>query len=107
LEGRVDGSHQPRGHRPRSEAGATSFALSEAAEPQLLAATAGARSHDRLADLRRAIAVLEGHAVRCDVAALGDRAQEVRHLAYDGVSPPDDVTRRPPEIHERMVRLRH
>src|SRR5947208_14870521 len=73
----------------------------------MLAPSVGARSNDRLADLRRAIAVLEGGAVRCDVVALGDRAQEVMHLVYEGVSPPDDVTRRPPEIHERMVRLGH
>src|SRR5436309_16027212 len=29
------------------------------------------------------------------------------HLVYEGTSPADDVPRRPPEIHERMVRLRH
>ena len=76
-------------------------------ERQLLAATAGARSHDRIADLRRAIAVLERCAVRCDVAAVGDRLQEVMHLVHEGLSPADDVPRRPPEIHERMVCLRH
>src|SRR6059058_5881688 len=29
------------------------------------------------------------------------------HLVHEGISPADDVPRRPPEIHERMVRLRH
>src|SRR3954463_9121306 len=80
-------------------------AVGQAAEGQLLAATAGARAHDRLADLRRAIAVLERRAVRCDVAVLGDRAQEVMHLVHERISPSDDVPGRPPEIHERMVRL--
>src|SRR6267378_8604815 len=28
-------------------------------------------------------------------------------LVHEGVPPPDDVSRRPPEVHERMVRLRH
>src|SRR5438132_3071557 len=29
------------------------------------------------------------------------------HLVYEGIAPPKDVSRRPPEVHERMVRLRH
>src|SRR6266550_1512404 len=29
------------------------------------------------------------------------------YLVHEGVSPADDVPRRPPEIHEGMVRLRH
>src|SRR5437879_9995095 len=29
------------------------------------------------------------------------------HLVHEGISPADDVPGRPPEIHERMVRLRH
>src|SRR3954454_19899644 len=76
-------------------------------ERQLLPATGGAGAHDRLADLRRSIAVLEGRAVRRDVAVVGDRAEEVMHLVHEGVSPPDDVARRPPEVHEGMVRLCH
>src|SRR5919201_2832341 len=73
----------------------------------MLAASARARSDDRLTDLRRAIAVLERRAVRCDVAAVGDRRQEVMHLVHERVAPADDVSRRPPEVHERMVRLGH
>src|SRR2546423_7180836 len=92
--------------RSRSTA-ARALISREAAERQLLAPTAGARSHDRLADLRRAIAVLERRAVRCDVAVVGDRAQEVMHLVHERIAPSDDVPRRPPEVHERMVRLRH
>src|SRR6266849_2434590 len=29
------------------------------------------------------------------------------YLVHEGISPADDVPGRPPEIHERMVRLRH
>src|SRR5437879_11697114 len=29
------------------------------------------------------------------------------HLVYEGIAPPKDVSRRPPEVHERMVRLRN
>src|SRR5512132_817051 len=29
------------------------------------------------------------------------------HLVYERISPPDDVPRRPPELHERMVCLRY
>src|SRR5215212_8398153 len=84
-----------------------SFALGQAAKRQLFAATAGARSHDRLADLRRAVAVLERRAVRSDVGVVGNRTQEVMHLVDEGISPADDVPGRPPEIHEGMVRLSH
>src|SRR5438477_11674624 len=93
--------------RSRSTAATALISLVQATECQLLAATAGARSHDCLADLRRAIAVLECRAVRCEVAAVGDRAQEVVHLVHEGIPPADDVPRRPPEVHERMIRLRH
>src|SRR3954451_21624731 len=93
---------RPNRQRRRS---ARRRAVGQAAEGQLLAATAGARAYDRLADLRRAIAVLERRAVRCDVAVLGDRAQEVMHLVHERIPPSDYVPGWPPEIHERMARL--
>src|ERR687887_561126 len=78
---------------------------SQASERHVLAATARARTNDCLADLRRAVAVLERRAVRCEVAAVGDRTQEVMHLVHEGIAPADDVSGRPPEVHEGMVRL--
>src|SRR4029079_17359063 len=50
---------------------------SDGPERELLAAAAGARPHDCVTDLGRAVAVLERCAVRRDVAAVGDRPQEV------------------------------
>ena len=45
--------------------------------------------------------------MRCEVAVVGDRAQEVMQLVHERISPADDVPGRPPKIHERMARLRH
>src|SRR5262245_45920294 len=93
---RQRGGHA-RSRRPRS--------FGQGAERQLLAVSAGARADDGFADLRRAIAVLERRTVWCDVSVVADRTQEVMHLVDEGISPADDVPRRPPEIHERVVRL--
>ena len=70
------------------------------------AAAALARADDRVAHLGGAVAVLEGRAVRSDVRVLRDRAKEVERLVGERVAPADDVARRPPEIPERVVRLR-
>src|SRR5215813_8852622 len=43
--------------------------------------------------------------MRCDVTVVRDCAQKVMHLVHEGVSPADDVSRWPPEVHERMVLL--
>ena len=75
----------------------------EIAGTDRLALPALARAHDRVADLRRAVAVLEGRAMRCDVRVPRDRRQEVVELVDERVAPADDVAGRPPVLPEGMV----
>src|SRR6478609_5237526 len=67
---------------------------------------AGARvvaAQHRVADLRGAVPVLEGRAVRPDLRVLADRREEVVDLVDEGVLPPDHVALRPPVLPERVV----
>src|SRR6266571_3602253 len=66
----------------------------------------GRRAHDRVADLGAAISILEGRAMRSDRVLACNRLEQVRQLVRERVSPADDVAWRPPEAHERMLRLR-
>src|SRR5712691_6134523 len=65
-----------------------------------------ARADDRVADLGRAVAVLEGRTVGANLGVAGDRRQEVVQLVDEGVSPTDDVAWRPPVLRERVIGLR-
>ena len=67
---------------------------------------AAGRAHDGVADLRGAIAVLEGRSVRGHVRVLADGAQQVMDLVNKGMLPADDVAVGPPVRDERMVPLR-
>src|SRR5262245_57885073 len=78
---------------------------SEGTVGELLALAALPRADDRVADLCRPIAVLEGGAVRRDVGIVGDRPEQVVELVHERVAPADDVAGRPPELPERMVGL--
>ena len=78
---------------------------SDSAVRDRLPAAGLARADDRVADLGRAIPVLEGRTVRRDVAVAGDRGEQVVDLVDEGVLPADDVPVRPPPLPEGVVCL--
>src|SRR6478735_2567249 len=73
---------------------------------RLARAIVGGAQH-RVADLRGAVAVLEGRAVRPDLRVLADRREEVVDLVDERVLPADHVPLRPPVLPEGMVGLGH
>src|SRR5215212_1648118 len=64
-----------------------------------------AAPHDCVADLRSAVAVLEGRTVRRDVGVVRDRTEEVMQLVHERFAPADDVPWRPPMLPPRMLHL--
>src|SRR5207244_3438735 len=71
-----------------------------------LSFSALARTDDSVADLGRAVTVLEGSSVGRHLGVAGDGGQDVVQLVNEGVSPADDVARRPPVLRERVIGLR-
>src|SRR5215207_5341809 len=65
------------------------------------------RPQHRVADLRRAVAVLQRRPVRRDVGVVPDRREQVVQLVHERVLPADHVPLRPPMLPERVVGLGH
>src|SRR5579862_102137 len=65
------------------------------------------RRHDRVGDDCGAAAVLEARLPRGHRASLENGGEEVAPLVHHRVLPPEDVARRPPEVEERVVGIRH
>src|SRR6266550_1493630 len=66
----------------------------------------GPRARDHVADFGTAISIFERRAMWSDRVLASNSLEQVRQLVRERVSPADDVARRPPEAHERVLRLR-